>query len=55
VGADDGGPDLGPAHAQYTRGTLASRAFVHRYDAVLPDEMPPSVLGPVGTSNLTLD
>ena len=34
-------------HAQYTRGTLASRAFVHRYDAVVPD-VPPSVLGPVG-------
>jgi Icc protein len=33
-------------HAQYTRGTLASRSFVHRFDAVAPD-VPPSVLGPV--------
>ena len=32
--------------AQYTRGSLASRAFVHRFDAVLPDP-PPSLYGPV--------
>ena len=41
-------------HAQYTRGTLASRSFVHQYDAVLPD-VPASVLGPVGTPQLTLE
>ena len=40
-------------HAQYTRGTLASRSFVHRYDAVLPDPGP-SVLGPVGLPGIDL-
>jgi 3',5'-cyclic-AMP phosphodiesterase len=32
--------------ASYTRGTLASRAFVHRYDALLPEPLP-SVYGPL--------
>lgn len=34
-------------HAIYTRGTLASRAFVHRFDCPLA-QPPPSVMGPVG-------
>lgn len=33
-------------HASYTRGTLASRAFVHRFGAVLPEPLP-SVYGPL--------
>jgi predicted phosphodiesterase len=33
-------------HADYTRGTLASRAFVHRVGAAVPDP-PPSVFGPL--------
>lgn len=34
-------------HAMYTRGTLASRSFVRRYDAMLPNPGP-SILGPLG-------
>jgi predicted phosphodiesterase len=32
--------------AQYTRGSLASRAFVHHYDATVPEPLP-SLYGPV--------
>ena len=38
-------------HAQYTRGSLASRAFVHRYDSALPDPLP-SGWGPFNAPSL---